>query len=81
MSKNKPLEGYNNNRVENAIDDVSSKLRNAGRTAREFADEAQGSIANARDNVEEQIRANPFSAVAICVGAGLVLGSLLRRRA
>jgi hypothetical protein len=85
MSKsiNKPMDGMNNNREEReagALDEITNKVRSAGKAARDFAEEAGGNISKVRSNAEAQIREHPISASIVILASGFLLGSLLRRR-
>jgi ElaB/YqjD/DUF883 family membrane-anchored ribosome-binding protein len=66
------------------VDKVRAKAEDSLRTARarlqEMGDNAQMQAREAAREVEQQVRDNPWTAVGIAAGVGLVLGILLGRR-
>lgn len=66
------------------VDKVRAKAEESLRTARarlqEMGDSAQVQAREAAREVEQQVRDNPWTAVGIAAGVGLVLGILLGRR-
>jgi len=52
----------------------------AGQTIREFADDTANDLKNAADLATGQFRANPLPAALALLGAGVVIGFLLRGR-
>lgn len=60
-------------------DDVYSIANNAGRKLRSTFNSAADEVAHASDAVVSQIRTNPVQSSLIALGAGLLLGALLRR--
>jgi ElaB/YqjD/DUF883 family membrane-anchored ribosome-binding protein len=67
--------------------DLSSAAHHMGEQFREFVDSASDGLSHAKDSVveakesvEEQISNNPWPAAVIALGAGMILGALLRRR-
>ena len=66
------------------VDKVRAKAEESLRTARnrlqEMGDNAQTQAREAAREVEQQVRENPWTAVGIAAGVGLVLGILIGRR-
>lgn len=66
------------------VDKVRAKAEESLRTARnrlqEMGDNAQMQAREAAREVEQQVRDNPWTAVGIAAGVGLVLGILIGRR-
>jgi ElaB/YqjD/DUF883 family membrane-anchored ribosome-binding protein len=66
------------------VDKVRAKAEESVRGARarlqEMGDSAQMQAREAAREVEQQVRDNPWTAVGIAAGVGLVLGILLGRR-
>ncbi|HEX9182287.1 MAG TPA: DUF883 family protein [Burkholderiales bacterium] len=66
------------------VDKVRAKAEESLRTARnrlqEMGDNAQAQAREAAREVEQQVRENPWTAVGIAAGVGLVLGILIGRR-
>jgi ElaB/YqjD/DUF883 family membrane-anchored ribosome-binding protein len=66
------------------VDKVRAKAEESLRTARarlqDMGDSAQMQAREAAREVEQQVRDNPWTAVGIAAGVGLVLGILLGRR-
>ena len=59
---------------------MSDYARDASRMASRQFSRAQDTAVDAFDEVEAAIRRNPLSAVAIALGAGILLGVILTRR-
>jgi ElaB/YqjD/DUF883 family membrane-anchored ribosome-binding protein len=66
------------------VDKVRAKAEESLRTARarlqDMGDNAQMQAREAAREVEQQVRENPWTAVGIAAGVGLVLGILIGRR-
>lgn len=66
------------------VDKVRAKAEESLRTARarlqDMGDNAQTQAREAAREVEQQMRENPWTAVGIAAGVGLVLGILIGRR-
>ena len=69
--------------LQNAADKAETTLRdtayNAGRKAKEIWGTASDEISQATDTVTTQIRKKPVQSSLIALGAGVILGLLLRR--
>ena len=77
--------------AEDAADDIrgdlSSAAQHMGEQLREFVENASESIAHAKESVVDagetvarKISKNPMPSALIALGAGIVIGALLRRR-
>ena len=60
-------------------EDLEETARKAGRHARELADSAGHDISEMGDAFVRQMRKKPFTTAAGILGAGFVLGMLIRR--
>ena len=75
------------NKVKNDVRDGASNLRDdlqnaanrTGRSVREFFHTASDEFNHAADSVTTQIRHKPVQSSLIALGAGFILGALLRR--
>ncbi len=61
-------------------DDARTVANRAGQQARRVFFTAKDELSSAADNVTGQIRQNPLQATLVALGAGLVVGLLLRGR-
>lgn len=59
-------------------DNLNVAASNAGRKVRSMFNSANDEIKNASDTVASEIRANPVLSSAIALGAGLIIGLILR---
>ena len=67
-------------RVDKVRAKAEDSLRNARARLQEMGDNAHTQAREAAREVEQQVRDNPWTAVGIAAGVGLVLGILLGRR-
>lgn len=58
---------------------LSSYANEAGRKVRSLIDNAEESFSHATDRVGSEIRSNPVRSSLIALGAGFILGVLMRR--
>jgi ElaB/YqjD/DUF883 family membrane-anchored ribosome-binding protein len=69
--------------VRQTANDVHSNLEitasKAGRKVREYFDSASEEVTHAADAVTSQIRSNPVQSSLLALGAGFIIGALLRR--
>lgn len=60
-------------------DELRSAANQAGRRMRGFLNSATDELNNVTDSVTAQVRKNPVQSSLIALGAGFIIGSLLRR--
>lgn len=60
-------------------DDLRDVANRTGRKVRGLIDTASDEISHATESVSTQIRTNPVQSSLIALGAGFILGALLRR--
>ena len=60
-------------------EDVTDAAHEAGRKVRDFLHTASDEISHVSHSVSTEIRSNPIRSSAIALGAGVLLGMLLRR--
>jgi ElaB/YqjD/DUF883 family membrane-anchored ribosome-binding protein len=60
--------------------ELSEKAHEAGAKVRAIYDQASGEVRELSQNVEEHIYKKPVQSSLIALGAGVLLGLLLRRR-
>ncbi len=60
-------------------DDLHSVANQAGRKVRSLYNTASDELSHASEAVTTEIRSNPVRATAVALGAGVLLGLLLRR--
>ena len=65
--------------IGNINDDLNDVANRAGRKVRSYYSAASDEIHNDYDMVASHIRSNPVQASLIALGAGVILGALLRR--
>jgi len=65
--------------VDEATDDLRDVANKAGRKVRSLYEAATKELSADADIVATQIRKNPVQSTAIALGAGFLLGALLRR--
>lgn len=65
--------------IENIQSDLKTLSSKVSRLAGEGLSRAQDSVSDTVQDAEEAVKSNPYSAVAIAVGFGFLLGILLRR--
>ena len=89
MSKNinRPMDNRNssnNNKAENripgALDDLTDKVRNAGRVVGEFVDDSRENLSSIEEQVEDTIRTHPIVTCAAIFVTGVLFGAILKRR-
>lgn len=59
--------------------DVEAYAHHAGRKARHYFESASEHMADTANMVQEEIKDNPLRATLVALGAGFILGALLRR--
>lgn len=64
---------------DDVVSDLSAYANKAGRTMRSFINTAGDEISHVSEKLTTEIRTNPVRSSLIALGAGLVLGALLRR--
>ena len=62
------------------VDEVRARAQESLRAARERLEEAGAAASAGMREIDAQVRANPWAAVGIAAGVGLVIGVLLSRR-
>jgi len=67
------------NSVHELKGDLQHAANQAGRDVRGLVNSAGNEIAHASDRVTSEIRSNPVRSAAIALGAGVLLGAILRR--
>lgn len=65
--------------VEETAHDMREAAHKAGRKVRHILHQAGDEIHHATDTVAQQIRTNPVQSSVLALGAGLLLGMLIRR--
>lgn len=65
----KTIEGHN----------ISEFANEAGRKARDYFEQANDQLSDATDKLQNEIKENPLRSGLIALGAGVILGMLLRR--
>jgi ElaB/YqjD/DUF883 family membrane-anchored ribosome-binding protein len=67
------------NRIADIRDDLQKLISMVGRLANSQLSHAQDATAKTAEDVEEAIRRNPVSALAIAAGLGFLFGIFMRR--
>jgi ElaB/YqjD/DUF883 family membrane-anchored ribosome-binding protein len=62
------------------VDEARARAQESLRAARERLEQAGAAAGASMREIDAQVRANPWAAVGIAAGVGLVLGVLLSRR-
>ena len=65
--------------ADHLTDDINDFANKAGRKVRSYYNSASNEITNDYDMVASRIRSNPVQASLVALGAGVILGALLRR--
>lgn len=78
-----PLKDETLNNLKNSANEAGHELHNAanqaGRKVRSMYNTASDEITHASEQVTSEIRANPMRSSLIALGAGVILGVLLRK--